>query len=98
MLNSKEACKKTMKAKQRRTKDIKYILKYIDKQIKDACNQGMFYILLNNKVRTSFFYESQYYYIDELPEVTDALYTKGYKVDRFQGYPVDKIKISWENH
>lgn len=56
MLNSKEAYKKTVKAKQRKTKDVKYVLKYIDKQIKDACNQGMFYILLNNKViRTRFF-------------------------------------------
>lgn len=88
-----------MKAKQRKTKDTRYVLKYIDKQIKYACNQGMFYILLNNKIiRTRFFYESQYYYIDELPKVTDILYAKGYKVDRFQVYPVDKIKISWENH
>lgn len=56
MLNSKEAYKKTVKAKQRKTKDIRYVLKYIDKQIKDACNQGMFYILLNNKIiRTRFF-------------------------------------------
>lgn len=56
MLNSKEAYKKTVKAKQRKIKDIRYVLKYIDKQIKDACNQGMFYILLNNKViRTRFF-------------------------------------------
>lgn len=56
MLNSKEAYKKTVKAKQRKIKDIRYVLKYIDKQIKDACNQGMFYILLNNKIiRTRFF-------------------------------------------
>lgn len=48
MLNSKEAYKKTEKAKKR--KDTRYVLKYIDKQIKDACNQGKFYITLNNKV------------------------------------------------
>lgn len=99
MLNSKEAYKKTVKAKQIKTKDARYVLKYIDKQIKDACNQGMFYILLNNKIiRTRFLQTSDYYYIDELPKVTDTLYAKGYKVDRFQVYPVDKIKISWENH
>lgn len=99
MLNSKEAYKKTVKEKQRKTKDVRYVLKYINKQIKNACNQGMFYISLNNKIiRVRLFRETQYYYIDELPKVTDTLYAKGYKVDRFQVYPVDKIKISWENH
>lgn len=98
MLNSKEAYKKTAKAKQIKTKDVKYVLKYIDKQIKNACNQGMFYIILNNKVIRTCFTNTQYYYIDELPKVTDTLYAKGYKVDCFQVYPVDKIKISWENH
>lgn len=88
-----------MKAKQRKTKDVKYVLKYIDKQIKDACNQGMFYISLNNKViRLRLFRETQYYYIDELLKVTDTLYNKGYKLEVYQVYPVDKIKISWENH
>jgi hypothetical protein len=94
MLNSKKAYRKTEKSKQRKTKDVRYVLKYIDKQIKDACNQGKFYIILNNKViRERFFDEPKYYYIYELPKVTDTLYIKGYNVDRFQ----DKMKISWEN-
>lgn len=95
MLSSEEAYKKTEKSK---PKDTKYVLKYIDIRIKDACNQGKFYIILNNKiVRERYFGETQYYYIDELPKVTDTLYAKGYNVERFQAYPVDKIKISWEN-
>ena len=97
MLNSKKAYEKTEKAKQRKTKDTRYVLKYIDKQIKDACNQGKFYIILNNKVeRIHIFGDTQYYYIDELPKVTDTLYVKGYNIECFQVYPVDKIKISWE--
>lgn len=94
MLNAKKAYKKSEKQKDKTTR---YVLKYIDIRIKDACNQGKFYITLNNKIiRERYFDETQYYYIDELPKVTDTLYTKGYNVERFQAYPVDKIKISWE--
>jgi hypothetical protein len=49
MLNSKEAYRKTEKSKQGKAKDVRYVLKYIDKQIKDACNQGKFYIILNEE-------------------------------------------------
>lgn len=91
MLNSKEAYEKT---KNRKPKDTRYVLKYIDKRIKEACNQGKFYIILNNKIaRFHFLTEPQYYYIYDLPKVTDTLYIKGYKVDYF----TDKIKISWGN-
>lgn len=98
MLNSKEAYEKTKKSRQKKTKDTKYVLKYIDKQIRNACNQGKFCITLNNKIlKTFLFAETRYYYIDEVPNVTDTLYAKGYSIECFQVYPVDKIKISWEN-
>lgn len=95
MLSSEEAYKKAEKQKDK-TKDTRYVLKYIDIRIKDACNQGKFYIILNNKIiRDRYFGETQYYYIDELPKVTDTLYAKGYNVERLV-YPADEIKISWE--
>lgn len=95
MLSSEEAYKKTKKGK---PKDTRYVLKYIDKRIKDACNQGKFYIILNNKiVRERYFGETQYYYIGETPKILETLYIKGYSVDYFREYNVNKIKISWEN-
>ena len=95
MLSSKEAYEKTEKSK---PKDTRYVLKYIDKRIKDACNQGKFYIILNNKItRERYFRQPQYYYIDETPKIIYTLYIKGYNVDHFREYNVNKIKISWEN-
>lgn len=95
MLSSKEAYEKTKKSK---PKDTRYVLKYIDKRIKDACNQGKFYIILNNQIpRFHFLNKTQYYYIGETPKILETLYIKGYSVDYFQEYNVNKIKISWEN-
>jgi len=100
MLNSSKSYEK---AKQRKDKidkrDTKYVLKYINKQIKKACKQGKFYIVLDNKVPKDnlCFHETYYCYINKLPKVTDVLYIKGYNIERFTIYPKDEIKISWEN-
>jgi hypothetical protein len=100
MLNSSKSYEK---AKQRKAKidkkDTKYVLKYINKQIKEACKQGKFYIVLDNKIprENLFFCETHYCYIDRLPKVTDMLcYVKGYNIERFTRHLKDKIKISWE--
>lgn len=102
MLNSKNAYKKVEKSKQRKIKrdkkDTKYVLKYIDKQIKKACKQGKFYILLDNKViKTRLFGDAYFCYIDTLPRVADTLHIKGYDITRFMTFPKKEIKISWEN-
>lgn len=102
MLNSKNAYKKAEKSKQRKIKsdkkDTKYVLKYIDKQIKKACKQGKFYILLDNKVfKTRLFGNAHFCYIDMLPKVTDTLCIKGYDITYFRTFPKNEIKISWEN-
>ena len=98
MLNSSKTYEK---AKQRNPKtdrrDTLYVLAYINRQIKKACKQGKFYIFLDNKVpRVKIFGETHYYYIDKLPKVTDVLHSKGYSVERFTTYLLNRIKISWE--
>lgn len=100
MLNSNDAYERTKRGKAKKDKkDTKYVLKYINKRIKEACKQGRNYILLDNMViaENYFLCDSYCCYIDRLPKVTDTLYAKGYSIDRFERYPTDRIKISWEN-
>ena len=98
MLNSSKSYEKTKQQKDKISKkDTKYVLKYINKQIKEACKQGKFYIVLDNMVlkENLFFCETHYCYIDKLPKVTDTLHIKGYNIERFTLSSKYKIKISW---